>query len=125
LFIYPFADKQRFLCIDDDDTCFLVFVVDFSSSSTKTVDSSGWPPDSYTRNYMASRSTNVVTDTIGYVRLPSFKEVQETSDYLTKLTPKQFKSMSLPSIDFGMYRLYWPKDTLLACLATNRESVSP
>src|SRR5215472_780427 len=33
LFIYPFADGERFLCIYDFDTSVLVFVVDFAPSS--------------------------------------------------------------------------------------------
>jgi hypothetical protein len=125
IFVYPFADGKRFLCIDDDDTCVLVFVVDFRSQPTNAVRSFGWPPDGYTRNYMAGRSTNVVMDTTGYVRLPSFDEVQEVSSYLMTLSPGQLNEVSFPMFDVGVYRSYLPREVLLSELATNRESVWP
>ncbi len=125
LFIYLFVDGKRFLCIDDDDTSVLVFVVDFRGLIANTTNSFGWPPDSYTRAYMASRSTNVVMDTKGYIRLPTFAEVQEASSNLTQLSPEQFKDASFPAVDFGVLRSYWPKEKLLSELATNRQSVLP
>src|SRR5690242_17357709 len=60
LFIYPFSDGQRFLCIDDDDTAVLVFVVDFGLSRASSTNTPQWPPDDYTRGYLAQRATNVV-----------------------------------------------------------------
>src|SRR5260221_1691866 len=72
LYIHPFADGQRFLCIDDDDTSVLVFVVDLMPSATNAPVSSGWPPNDYLRGYMAGRITNVVMNTKGLVRLPNF-----------------------------------------------------
>ena len=51
LFIYPFADEKRFLCVYDDDTAVLVFIVDFNAAITNVTDSHGWPPNDYTRNY--------------------------------------------------------------------------
>jgi hypothetical protein len=125
VFIYPFNDNKRYLCVDDDDTCVLVFVVDFSFPSTNTARSFGWPLDVYTQNYMAGRSTNVVMDTKGYVRLPNYAEVQEVSDYLIGLSQKQFKTMLFPSLDLGMYRFYWSKAVLLSVLAANRTGAWP
>lgn len=125
LFIYPFADGKRFLCIDDDDTSVLVFIVDLRGSSTNVSSSFGWPPDDYTRNYMASRATNVVIGTKGSVRLPSFAEVQEVSSNLVSLSAKQLEAASFPCADIGVYRCYWPKEDLLSELDTNRHSVWP
>jgi len=125
LFIYPFADGKRYLCIDDDDTSVLVFIVDLRGPTTNSSGSFGWPPDDYTRTYMARRATDVVIDTKGSVRLPSFEEVQEVSSNLVRLSLRQFKAASFPSIDFGVYRDYWPKEALLSQLETNRHSVWP
>lgn len=125
LFIYPFADGKRFLCIDDDDTSDLVFIVDLRGPTTNVSGSFGWPPDNYTRNYMARRATKVVMETKGSVRLPSFAEVQEASSNLVGLPARQFKAASFPSADFGVYRFYCPKGALLSDLDTNRRSVWP
>jgi len=125
LFIYPFTDGKRFLCIDDDDTAILVFVVDLGVQATNAVDSLGWPPDEYTRNYLAQRATNVVTATKGSVRLPSYGEVEEASSQLVNLTPNQFKAASFPCADFGVHRGYWPKESLLSALHTNRHACWP
>lgn len=123
LFVYPFADGKRFLCIDDDDTSVLVFVVDFSAWTPN--ESFGWPPNDYVRRYMTGRMTNVVIDTTGHVRLPSFVEVQEVSSNLISMSAGRFKATSFPSADFGVYRFYWTKEDLLSELATNRQSVWP
>src|SRR6266852_4894705 len=44
LFMYPFADAQRFLCIYDYDTAVLVFVVDFSRLPASATGPPNWPP---------------------------------------------------------------------------------
>src|ERR1035437_2805012 len=123
LFIHAFADGKRFLCIDDDDTAVLVFVVDLGAAVTNTAISFGWPPDEYTRTHLAQRATNIIIETKGQVRLPSYSEVQEASSHLAKLTPRQLKAASYPCADFGVYRFYWPKEALLSALDTNRHSV--
>jgi len=125
LFIYPFPDKQRFLCIDDDDTSVLVFVVDFGASDTNVSHSSRWPSDDYVRTYLTSRATNVVMETKGFVRLPNHSELQEVSSNLANLTSAQFKATSFPSGDLGIYRFYWTKEDLLSELALDRKSVWP
>ena len=125
LFIYPFPDKQRFLCIDDDDTSVLVFVVDFGASGTNVSHLSRWPSDDYVRTYLASRATNVVMKTKGFVRLPNHSELQEVSSNLANLTSTQFKETSFPSGDLGIYRFYWTKKDLLSELAPDRKSVWP
>ena len=118
-FIYPFADGKRFLCDYDDDTALLDFVVDFSTPGTNAPNSSQWPPDDYTRTYMASRITNVVLNTKGIVRLPTYAELREVSNYLTGENPAAVKAGYFQSLDFGT------KEGLLLDLATNRQSVWP
>jgi hypothetical protein len=125
LFIYPFADGKRFLCIDDDDTAMLVFVVDCGGSATNLPYLPQWPPDDYTRTYLAQRATNVVIETKGTVRLPSYAEVQEVSRSLVDLTPRRLNAASFPCWDLGVYRYYLPKEFLLRQLQTNRQSVWP
>ena len=125
LFIYPFPDKQRFLCIDDDDTSVLVFVVDFRTSGLKDSNSVKWPTDDYVRTYMASRATNVVMETKGSVRLPDYSELQEASNDLINLTSGQFQATSFPCGDLGFYRFYWTREELLSELAVDRKSVWP
>lgn len=125
LLIYPFADGKRYLCIDDDDTSVLVFIVDLRGPTPNSSGSSGWPADDYTRTCLARRATNVVMDTKGSVRLPSFEEVQEVSSNLVRMSSKQFKAASFPCMDLGVYRFYWPKEVLLSELATNRHSLWP
>lgn len=123
LFIYSFPDKQRFLCIDD--TSVLVFVVEFNASSRNVSNSSKWPSDDYARTYMASRATNVVMATKGFVRLPDYSELQEASSNLVNLTPEQFRATSFPSGDLGIYRFYWTREELLSELAADRKGVWP
>ena len=65
LCLYAFADGKRFLCVDDDDTSMLVFVVDLRSGSTNLPRSSDWPPNggsmgSYVRDYMEHRAPQVM-----------------------------------------------------------------
>lgn len=123
LFIYPFADGQRFLCIDDDDTAILVFVIDCNASGATFTNLDGWPPDDYTRKYLAERAPHVVKESKGVVRLPSYAEVQEVSSNLAGMATGQFEKTSFPGVDFGVYRIYWPKAFLLSELSTNRHSV--
>ena len=125
LFMYPFADRQRILCIYDYDTSVLVFVVDFARSPASATNSPEWPPDEYTRGVLLAGATNVVTNTKGFVRLPTYAELQEVSSNLVSLTPGQFRAASFPTFDLGLYRAYWPKEALFAALHTNRQSCWP
>ncbi len=125
LFIYPFADGQRFLCDHDYDTAILVFVVDFSDSGTNESNVSKWPADEMLRAALARMATNVVLETKGFVRLPSYAEVQEVSSFLANATLRQIKNDSFPYCDFGVYRNYVTKKELLLDLATNRQSYWP
>jgi len=124
-FIYPFADGQRFLCIDDNDTSVLVFVVDLKNSTTNAAGSFGWPPDEYARNYMAETAPKIVIGSKGSVRLPSYEEVQEAAKYVEKLTAAQLEGVSFPAFDLGLYRSYIPKKVLLKELDVNRHSLWP
>jgi len=125
LFIYPFADGQRFLCIYDDDAAVLVFVVDFNTGSTKTVGSREWPTNDYLRKYLTERAPHVVMETKGVVRLPNYTELQEVSSNVTLLSVSQFRTASFPTLDLGLFRRYWKKDEILDELNTNRQSVWP
>ncbi len=71
LFVYPFTDGRRFMCIYDYDTAVLVFVVDFAHSATNTTKPPEWPSDAYTRKVLTEGAANVVMKTKGFVRLPS------------------------------------------------------
>jgi hypothetical protein len=124
-FIYPFADGQRFLCVDDDDTSVLVFVVDCKGSSSNALGTSGWPPDEYTRTYLAGRAPKIVIGSKGSVRLPSYDEVREAADYVGRLSPAQLNRVSFPTLDLGFYRFYISKEVLLKELDANRNSVWP
>jgi len=123
LFIYTFADTRRFLCVYDDDTDVLVWVVDFNPGATPAQPGGIWPADNYLREVLTRRATNVVFNTTGLVRLPSQAEVQEASSNLQSLSPRQFRAESFPSADLGFYRSYWSKEDLLSDLVTNRTSV--
>jgi len=124
LFFYPFADGQRFLCDYNDDTAILVFVVDFDASDTNAAWSQ-WPADDFARKEMASRATNVVMETKGLIRLPTYAELQEVSTYLTDATPRQIKNASFPYCDLGILWNYAEKSFLLADMATNRQASWP
>ena len=123
LFIYPFADARRFLCVYDDDTDILVCVVDFNPGATPAQSGGIWPADNYVREVLTRRATNVVFNTTGRVRLPSQSEVQEASSNLLNLSPAKLRAESFPSCDLGFYRFYWSKEGLLSALAANRTSV--
>jgi len=125
LLIYPFADGKRFLCIDDDDTSVLVFMVDLNRSATNAAQLPLWPPNDYLRNYMAYRMTHVVTETRGIVRLPTYSEVQETSRNLASLTEGEIDNISFPFVDLGIYRSYASKERLLSELDPHRQSAWP
>jgi hypothetical protein len=125
LFIYPFADGQRFLCIHDFDVEVLVFVVDCGGSATNLQYPPQWPPNDYTRRCLAEGATNVVIETKGLVRLPSYAEVQEVSRSLVDLTPRRLNAASFPCWNLGVCRCYLPKEFLLRQLDTNRQSVWP
>ena len=110
--LYAFADGKRFLCVDDDDTSILVFVVDLRSGSTNLPRSSDWPPNDYLRDYMEKRAPNVMIEGSNYVRLPNIAEVREAAsniDNMRRLT---------------LFPLC-PKTKILDDLATNRASVWP
>jgi hypothetical protein len=125
IFIYPFADAQRFLCIYDDDTAVLVFVVDSNLSRTNALPSAEWPPNDYLRGYLAQRASSVVAETRCSVRLPSYAELEEASSNLVSMPPRQFKATSFPCADLGLYRSYWGKEDLLSALHTNRQGAWP
>lgn len=125
IFIYPFADAQRFLCIYDDDTAVLVFVVDSNLSRTNALPSAEWPPNDYLRGYLAQRASSVVAETRCSVRLPSYAELEEASSNLVSMPPRQFKATSFPCTDLGLYRFYWGKEGLLSALHTNRQGAWP
>jgi len=117
LCLYAFADGKRFLCVDDDDTSMLVFVVDLRSCSTNLPRSSDWPPNSgslgsYVRDYMEHRAPQVMIEGSNYVRLPNMAEVREAAsnvDNMSRLTL------------FPLRNKTWILDNL----ATNRASVWP
>ena len=125
LFVHPFADNKRFLCIFDDDTSVLVFVVDLNASATSVGASPPWPTDDYLRKYMVRRMTEVVIEPKGTVRLPTYPELSEVTRNLAALEPTQLKTISFPQAHLGFYRTYWPKEALLSEIESNRKSVWP
>ena len=126
VFVYSFADARRFLCVYDDDTSVLTFVVDCERAGTNTTNQQRWPPDDYTREYLEGRVTNVVVDCKGVLRIPTCAEVQEVSTKVTAWTPWQFKAASFPVLDLGFYQVR-PSDKQFVLLAVdpNRRSVWP
>ena len=124
LFIYPFADGERFLCIYDYDTAVLVFVLDFAQSASAAL-APEWPSDAYVRGVLMGGATNVVMKTRCLVRLPVHAELLEVSSNLTSLSARELRAASFPTLDAGVYRGYWPKEALLSALATNRQSCWP
>jgi len=112
LYFYAFADGKRFLCVDDDDTSILVFVVDLRNGSTNLPRSSGWPPNDYLRDYMEKRAPNVMIEGSNYVRLPNIAEVRE----------------AVSNVDNMLILTLFPlrnKTWILDDLATNRASAWP
>ena len=112
LCLYAFADGKRFLCVDDDDTSVLVFVVDLRNGSTNLSRSSDWPPNDYLRGYMESRAPRVMIEGSNYVRLPNMAEVREAASNVDNMS-----SLTL----FPLRDKTW----ILDDLATNRASVWP
>jgi hypothetical protein len=125
LFIYPFSHDQRFLCVYDFDVSMLVFVVDLDASATNKLGSPDWPADERLRSNLAQGATNVVLETKGLVRLPTYAELQEVSGYLSRISSSELKATSFPFFDAGIYRHYASKDYLLLDVATNRQSMWP
>jgi len=123
LFMYAFPDGQRFLCIYDDDTDVLVFVVDLNPGAALARFSDIWPSDNYLRELLSRRATQVVSRTAGHVRLPRQAEVLEASSNLLSQSSGQFREEAFPSGDLGFHRFYWSKEDLLSELATNRTNV--
>jgi hypothetical protein len=125
LFIHPFADEKRFLCIYDDDTSVLVFVLDLNTSLISSGKRPTWPSDDFLRSYMATRMSKVVMETHGVVRLPTYSELKEAAQELKSLTQSQLEAISFPQADFGVYRIYWSKKVLLSELEPGRRSAWP
>ena len=123
VYIYPFRDGEKFLCDFNDDTAILVFVVDFSPVDTNALSSTCWPSDNYVRSHLAARMTNVVVDTKGVVRPPTYSELLEVSSNLASMSLRQLKAASFPWCDLGIYKTYASRGDLLSDLATNRQSV--
>jgi hypothetical protein len=120
LLIYPFPGGQKFLCVDDDDTAILVFVVDFSTSAKSITNLPIWPSDLWTHNQFAQRITNVVMNTTGFVRLPQLAELLEVSSNVLQMSPSQYKKACIPCSDLGLVRGYWPKDQMMKALRVDR-----
>lgn len=125
IFFYPFADGQRFLCDYDFDTAMLVFVVDSNPSNADKLDSDKWPSDVQLRENLARMATNVVLETRCLVRLPTYAELQEVSNYLAGATSGQIKAGSFPFCDLGLYRSYATKKDLQLDFAADRQSYWP
>jgi hypothetical protein len=126
LFVYSFADARRFLCIYDDDTALLTFVVDCEPRGTNAINLRPWPPDDYTREHLERRATNVVVNCNGVVRLPTYAEVQEVSSKVKAWTPQQLRAATFPGLDFGFCQFRSSdKEFVLRLLDPNRNSVWP
>lgn len=119
MFIYPFPDGKRFLCDYDDDVARLDFVVDFRNSTNSPPDSSQWPPDSNVRECLARQATNIIYDTTASVRLPTYQELQEVSEFLHGKETVPIKAGYLSLMPVGS------KEMILLDLAPNRNSVWP
>lgn len=125
LFVHPFPDGKRYLCIFDNDTIVAVFVIDLNQTVTNAPAVEAWPADNELRKSMIYFMTNIVKESIGTVRLPTTLEVQETSSYIASLSSFELKRESYPCADFGIYRFYWEKEDLLSSLASNRTGAWP
>ena len=126
VFVYSFPDARRFLCVYDDDTSVLTFVIDCAGSGPNPANQPQWPPDDYTRQVLEQRATNVVINSKGVVRLPTYSEVQEVSTKVKAWTPRQFKAASFPVVDLGFCQFRtFDKDFVLRAIDRNRQSVWP
>ncbi len=123
-FIYMFADGQRFLCMYDHDTAYLVFVADLNPIRTNTATAAGWPHSGVDGQYIAQAAARVTTITNGITRLPTWPEVKEVADYLNRLPTGQFNAQSLDKCDLGLFQVHTlPKQFLLQELSTNHHSL--
>jgi hypothetical protein len=118
-FIYPFADRKRFLCDYWDDTEMLDFVVDLRTSNTNRLSSSEWPIDGELREGLTRGATNMVLETKGIVRLPDYAELREVTDFLNSRNPKTTQAGYFCFFNIGM------REVLLLDLATNRHDFFP
>jgi len=126
IFIYPFGDRERYLCIFNDDTAILVFVVDTISAGESRLEPKwNWPTDDFARRSLASRATNIVIQTKGIVRFPNTLELREVSQYLRSASGHQFRTASFPIWDLGICRLYWSKEQLINALSPDRHHYWP
>ena len=121
-YIYPFPDRQRYLCVYDYDVGMPVFVVDFRSSAILIPRSYGWPTNEDQRNNMMHFMTNIVIETTGLVRLPDYSDLEEVSSNITTMTAWQLTRSSIAFDDLGLYRAYASRDDLLFWLDPNRHA---
>ena len=121
LLIWPLDNGQRFLCLYDCDVEEVAFVVDLSTSSTKSSTLANWPTDEWTRKAFASWATNVVLKAQGEVRLPTHTELQQACSDLAKLPSGMLRKASFPCRDLGIYRFYAPIETVLFNLREDRQ----
>ena len=122
LYIYPFPDRQRYLCIYDYDVGMPVFIVDFRTSAVPFPMSYGWPPYGNQINNMMYAMTNIVMETSGLVRLPNYSELEEVSNNLATMSSWQIKRSSIPFDDLGLYGTYASRDDLLFWINPNRNA---
>ena len=123
LYVYPFADAKRYLCVYNRDTAILVFVADLDSSRTnQTVN---WPVRGELRDYLARGATKVMLNSNVLARMATDDELQEVRDHLSRASEVKIKAASLPYCDLGVCRSYEDRATLLLDLATNRQNYWP
>ena len=119
--IHPFENSERFLCVYDYDVEIFAFVVDLRASATNASKQAEWPSNDSNRAAFVSWATNVVLQTKGVVRLPSREELEEASSNLVSLTSVQFKNVSFPRRNIGVYRFYASQQSVLFNLRTDRQ----
>jgi hypothetical protein len=93
LLIHALDYGKRVLCVYENDTYDLVFVVDCNGSKTNTSSSLVWAP-------------YIVKDTEALVRLPTQQELADTIGWFVKLTPAEFTTASFPRFDCGFRKFY-------------------
>ena len=123
LYIYPFTDAQRYLCVYNWDTAILVFVVDLDSSHTNLA--VNWPAKGKLRDDLENAATKVMLNSNVLARMPTDDELQEVRDHLSRASKVEIKAASLPYCDLGVCRSYEDRATLLLDLATNRQNYWP
>ena len=125
IFIYPFADAQRFLCIYDDDTAVPGFCRGFQPFENERATFSRVARKRLLeKRFGATRIQRGGRDKM-FCPLPSYAELEEASSNLVSMPPRQFKATSFPCADFGLYRSYLGKEDLLSALHTNRQFAWP